>query len=136
MAAQIDPAHVLSSYANLLMKDEGAFVRDIEELPYPKDVIKQVLIYCIGVANDQNRAFLAGAYVRLAIFQPLSSQEKDALAKSQWLTGLNDVSQLSNDELKDAAKKAETAQSVVATLSKRVTTESAALANELKAANS
>jgi len=129
---EIDAADVLTSYTSLLLKGEGESIRDADELPYPKDVIKDVLVYCIRVANPKNREFLLGAYVSLADFQSLTPAEKSAVESAVYVTQLKDLDSLSNDELKAAAEKVAVAQPVVAGLTKRVAAESARLIDELK----
>jgi hypothetical protein len=134
LVTEIDAADVLTSYTALLLKGRALAIRDAGELPYPKDVIKDVLLYSIGVANGKNREFLLGAYVSLADFQVLTPAEKSAVETAVTITELKDLDALSNDQLRQAAEQVAVAQPVVAILSKRVSEESANLVNELKSA--
>ena len=83
MATQIDAAHVLSSYSAALMQNNKTLVRDIKDLPYPKEVIKAVIKHCIKIAGEgEEREFLRNAFVCLADFQNLSAKEK--LLVNSW----------------------------------------------------
>ena len=70
-----DAGKVLDAYGDLLEKKKSD-INDIDELPYPKDVIKNVLITCIKLAPKEE--VLRNCYVLLADFQPLSAEQKQA----------------------------------------------------------
>ena len=81
---EIDLALVLSAYSATLQQSSKTLVRDIKELPYPKEVIKRVLKHCIKLtAPGSERDFFRGAYVCLADFQALTDDEKAALRGSE-----------------------------------------------------
>jgi hypothetical protein len=81
---EIDLALVLSAYSATLNQPGKSLVRDIKELPYPKEVIKMVLKHCIKLTEPgTERDFFRGAYVCLADFQSLSDDEKAALGGSE-----------------------------------------------------
>src|SRR5687767_9194377 len=81
---KIDLALVLSAYSATLQRPSKTLVRDIKELPYPKEVIKRVLKHCIMLTEPgSERDFFRGAYVCLADFQNLSDEEKAALDGSE-----------------------------------------------------
>jgi len=48
---KIDLALVLSAYSATLKQPSRTLVRDIKELPYPKEVIKMVLKHCIKLTE-------------------------------------------------------------------------------------
>jgi hypothetical protein len=81
---EIDLAHVLSTYSAVLKQPSKTLVRDIRELPFPKEVIKMVLKHCIKLTESgTERDFFRAAYVCLADFQNLSDDEKAALSGSE-----------------------------------------------------
>jgi hypothetical protein len=81
---EIDLALVLSAYSATLKQPSKNLVRDITELPYPKEVIKMVLKHCITLTEPgTERDFFRGAYVCLADFQNLADAEKAALRGSE-----------------------------------------------------
>jgi hypothetical protein len=81
---EIDLALVLSAYSATLQRPSKTLVRDIKELPYPKEVIKMVLKHCITLTEPgTEQDFFRGAYVCLADFQNLSDEEKAALGGSE-----------------------------------------------------
>ena len=135
MATEIDAAHVLSSYSEALMQTNKTLVRDLEELPYPKKVIKAVIRHCLKLAGSgEEREFLRNAYVCLADFQSLSAEEK-ALVNS-WKLGTSADSDKTNaqQQMSNAAQALEEGGDVATGLGERVTAEAAALAEELMAA--
>jgi len=76
------PDHVLSQYAATLEKTGNRVIRDISELPYPKDIIKSALRHYLKKVNraDQKAVdTLEVAYVSLSHFQPLTAEERDAV---------------------------------------------------------
>ena len=80
---EIDLALVLSAYSATLKQPSKTLIRDIKELPYPKEVIKMVLKHCIQLTEPgTERDFFRGAYVCLADFQDLTDDEKAALRGS------------------------------------------------------
>jgi hypothetical protein len=136
MATQIDAAHVLSSYSEALMQTNKTLVRDLEELPYPKELIKAVIRHCMKLAGSgEEQEFLRNAYVCLADFQDLSAEEK-ALVNS-WKSGTSADSDKTNaqQQMSNAAQALEEGGDVATGLGERVTAEAAALAEELKAAD-
>jgi hypothetical protein len=81
---EIDLALVLSAYSAALKQPSKTLIRDIKELPYPKEVIKMVLKHCIKLTEPgTERDFFRGAYVCLADFQNLADAEKAALRGSE-----------------------------------------------------
>jgi hypothetical protein len=80
------PDHVLSQYVATLEKTAGRVIRDIFELPYPKDMIKSALRHYLKSVNraDQRAVdALEVAYVSLSHFQPLTAEEQDAVALTE-----------------------------------------------------
>lgn len=76
-----EPDHVLSQYVAALEKGGTRIIRDISELPYPKDMIKSALRHYLKVNKaDQNAVdALEVAYVSLSHFQPLTAEERHAV---------------------------------------------------------
>jgi hypothetical protein len=76
------PDEVLGRYAAALEKTGNRVIRDVSELPYPKDLIKSALRYHLkNVNKTDKKAFdaLEVAYVSLSNFQPLTTEERDAV---------------------------------------------------------
>jgi hypothetical protein len=135
MATQIDAAHVLSSYSAALMQNDKTLVRDLEELPYPKEVIKAVIKHCIRIAGPgEEREFLRSAYVCLADFQVLSVKEKSLVISWKSGTSANSDKTVAQQQMSNAAQALEQGADVATGLGERVTAEAAALVEELKAA--
>jgi hypothetical protein len=76
---EIDASDVLRSYSSLLATPSTT-VRSDRELSYPKRVIKDVLRHCLSMTSDEvTRNTLEAAYLSLAVFQPLSDDEVQAI---------------------------------------------------------
>jgi hypothetical protein len=76
-----NPCDVLEKYLVTLNQGGTGIICDADELPYPKDVVKFALQYCIrtiGEAEKQN--YLRSVYLSLGNFQKLSERERDAIA--------------------------------------------------------
>ncbi|HZP07966.1 hypothetical protein [Methyloceanibacter sp.] len=77
------PDEVLGQYVAALENVGDRMIRDISELPYPKDMIKAALRHYLKRMNrtDQKAVEALGvAYVSLSHFQPLTPEEQDAVA--------------------------------------------------------
>jgi hypothetical protein len=77
-----EPDRVLTQYAATLEKTSDRVIRDISELPYPKDMIKSALRHYLRKVNraDQKAVdALEVAYLSLSHFQPLTAEERDAV---------------------------------------------------------
>ena len=77
-----EPDHVVTQYAAALEKTGDRVIRDLSELPYPKDMIKSALRHYLKRVNraDQKAVdALEVAYVSLSHFQPLTPEERDAV---------------------------------------------------------
>jgi hypothetical protein len=82
------PDDVLSQYVATLEKTGNRVIRDLSELPYPKDMIKSALRHYLKKVNraDQKAVdALEVAYVSLSHFQPLTTEERDAVFLMQSL---------------------------------------------------
>lgn len=82
------PDDVLSQYVATLEKTGNRVIRDLSELPYPKDMIKFALRHYLKKVNraDQKAVdALEVAYVSLSHFQPLTTEERDAVFLMQSL---------------------------------------------------
>jgi hypothetical protein len=81
------PDDVLSQYvATLERTGNRVVIRDLSELPYPKDLIKSALRYYLKKVNraDQKAVeALEVAYVSLSNFQSLTPEERDAVLVMQ-----------------------------------------------------
>ena len=75
------PDDVLSQYVAALEKGGDRVIRDISELPHPKDMIKSALRHYLKVnrANQKAMDALEVAYVSLSHFQPLTTEERHAV---------------------------------------------------------
>lgn len=75
------PDDVLSQYVAALEKGGDRVIRDISELPHPKDMIKSALRHYLKVnrANQKAMDALEVAYVSLSHFQPLTAEERHAV---------------------------------------------------------
>ena len=80
-----EPTDVLDKYSALLSsmpKSGKGAVRNISELPYPKRIIKQVLLDLLADAHDaKERNTIEVAYISLASFQEMTAEEDDAVRK-------------------------------------------------------
>jgi hypothetical protein len=135
MTTEIDAAQVLRSYSSTLLEASEEPVRNLEELPYPKEVIKMVLMHCLTLTKPGNdRDFLRKAYVGLADFQSLSESERSSLRN--WATVLEQSNRgvTTNEQLVDAAKSLADSGELAAAVHKRIATEAAVLREELKSA--
>ncbi len=77
------PDEVLGEYVAVLEKTGNRVIRDISELPYPKDMIKAALRHYLkrmDRADQKAVDALEIAYVSLSHFQPLTPEERDAVA--------------------------------------------------------
>ena len=76
---------VLDRYSALLSsmpKSGKGLVRNISELPYPKRIIKQVLLDLLTGAHDaKERNAIEVAYINLASFQEMTTEEDEAVRK-------------------------------------------------------
>jgi hypothetical protein len=82
------PDDVLSQYVATLEKTGNRVIRDLSELPYPKDMIKFALRHYLKKVNraDQKAVdALEVAYISLSHFQPLTTEERDAVFLMQSL---------------------------------------------------
>jgi hypothetical protein len=80
------PDQVLGQYVAALERTGNRVIRDISELPYPKDMIKSALRHYLKTVNraDQKAVdALEVAYVSLSHFQPLTAEEQDAVAVTE-----------------------------------------------------
>jgi hypothetical protein len=81
------PDDVLKQYLAALEKTgDKVVIRDVSELPYPKDLIKSALWHYLNRINraDQNAVqALEVAYVSLSHFQPLTPEQRDAVLMMQ-----------------------------------------------------
>jgi hypothetical protein len=88
---------VLRQYLTTLQSGGQGVIRDVSELPYPKEVIKAVLQGIIKRVKDDKQALemLKSAYVALADFQHLTAEERDALTVLEQgkLSGLSTAEQ-------------------------------------------
>jgi hypothetical protein len=75
------PDDVLSQYVAALEKGGDRVIRDISELPHPKDMIKSALRHYLKVSRANQKAVdaLEVAYVSLSHFQPLTAEERHAV---------------------------------------------------------
>jgi hypothetical protein len=76
------PDDVLGQYAAILAKAGTRVIRDVSELPYPKDLIKSALRHHLKSVNKTDKKAvdaLEVAYVSLSNFQPLTTEERDAV---------------------------------------------------------
>ena len=80
----------MGEYGKLLEKRGVGRIFDINDLPYPKDIIKSIIFdYIKKSPSQKEREILEAACVLLANFQPLSPIEKDALQKWNYALTLN-----------------------------------------------
>ena len=135
MATEIDAADVLSSYTSLMLTESNEVVRNIDELPYQKELIKTVLRHCIKLAGaGKEREFLRSSYVRLADFQPISEDERVSL--DAWKSSLmgSSAEKMSDEHLLAVAKNLSSGGRAALEVKKRVAAEAEVLLEELKKA--
>ena len=76
------PDEVLAQYVDTLGKTGRRVVRDVSELPYPKDLIKSALRHHLKKVNRVDKKAVEAlevAYVSLSNFQPLTIEQRDAV---------------------------------------------------------
>src|SRR5215470_7950025 len=76
------PDEVLAQYVTTLGKTGRRVVRDVSELPYPKDLIKSALRHHLKKVNRVDKKAVEAlevAYVSLSNFQPLTIEQRDAV---------------------------------------------------------
>ena len=87
------PDDVLSQYlANLEKTGDRVVIRDLSELPYPKDLIKSALRHYLKKVNRADQKAIEAlevAYVALSHFQPLTPEQRDAVSLMQNLDASN-----------------------------------------------
>ena len=83
------PDNVLSQYLATLEKTgDRVVIRDLSELPYPKDLIKSALRHYLKKVNRADQKAIEAlevAYVSLSHFQPLTPEQRDAASLMQNL---------------------------------------------------
>jgi hypothetical protein len=136
MSTEIDASQVLTSNSALLMQRKEGIVRDIADLPYPKDVIKAVLLHCIRLAAPGNdRQLLRNGYLYLADYQVLTNEERNALKGWDGAIQQHDPGQMTQQQLLGVANTLSDTGKLIALVNKRVVAEMETLADGLKAAD-
>ena len=126
---EIDAADVLRSYSSLLATPSTT-VRSDRELSYPKRVIKEVLGHCLSMTSDEViRNTLEVAYLSLAVFQPLSDDEVQAIGAYE---GAGNVGALSEFDLVALASNIAQTGDTYPNLQRRVLDEQRSLMKELE----
>jgi hypothetical protein len=77
------PDEVLAQYVATLGKTGRRVIRDVSELPYPKDLIKSALRHHLKKVNRVDKKAVEAlevAYVSLSNFQPLTVEQRDAVS--------------------------------------------------------
>jgi hypothetical protein len=81
------PDNVLSQYLTTLEKTgDRVVIRDLSELPYPKNLIKSALRHYLKKVNKADQKAIEAlevAYLSLSHFQPLTPEEQDAVSLMQ-----------------------------------------------------
>lgn len=127
---ETDAAEVLRSYGSSL-SGGSSVIRDVEDLDYPKELIRQVLEHCLKATEDQeNRESLTTAYLSLAFFQDLSTEEKNALKSFE---SQSKPESTSDDELVELAEQISSSSDTYARLIGKVEAEQTQLASGLQA---
>ncbi len=132
MSQEIDAADVLSKYLMMRQSSHSSMIMDENNLPYPKAIIKAVLLHCLKLspASPQNE-LLRSAYVGLAEYQTLTEDEATAL--QDWNSATENVHEfLSDEESLNRAKRLSRVGDRVMSINRRVTLETESLIQELK----
>ena len=100
---EYDARDVLEKYIAALNVPCNSVIRDASELPYPKEVIKIVLRGCIEMlkSSDREKESLKIAYQNLTDYQPLTDEEREAVAV---MTRLGEADELGSESLKKQAE--------------------------------
>jgi hypothetical protein len=80
------PSEVLSQYAAALENTGSKVVRDLAELPFPKDMIKSALRHYLKKVNAADQTGLDAlkvAYLWLSNFQALTEEERNAVSRME-----------------------------------------------------
>lgn len=118
-----------------IMKQGQSLIRDTAELPYPKRTIKRALMRAMQlVSESEMRSHLRTGYLALSEFQPLTPEEKDALAQWDDAVAEAGTETRSAPEALFAARAISDAGALVKRLQEKVAGEAQALRKELRAA--
>jgi hypothetical protein len=88
-----EPSHILRQYAAILERTCNRVIKDVSELPFPKDLIKSVLRHYLKKVHKTDKKAtdaLGAAYVSLSKFQPLTEVERDLVFLMQSLDHASD----------------------------------------------
>ena len=127
---EVDAGDVLERYISVLKAHNTALIRNEDELPYSKEIIKAVIIGALSRTTDvSTKELLKKAYQSLADFQPLNDHERAAVSEMEQLKRWPTARSFQLTEQADlAAKYGSTHQEVT----KRIVAESEALYHEVR----
>jgi hypothetical protein len=118
-----------------IMKQGDSLIRDTAELPYPKRTIKRALIRALDLVSEpEMRNHLRTGYLALSEFQPLTLEEKDALAQWNEAVAGEGAGKRSAPEVLVAARAISGAGALVKRLQEKIADEAQALRKELRSA--
>jgi hypothetical protein len=128
--SKIDARDVIGKYGAVLStlhRHSLSTIHDVSDLPYPKQVIRQVLREALSrFPADKNEAIKSG-YILLAEFQELTAEEKNALA----ISDLSDPG-ASVDAIREEAKRISSSAVCLERVEGRVQNEQLELVQDLK----
>jgi hypothetical protein len=118
-----------------IMKQGDSLIRNTAELPYPKRTIKRALMRALQLVSEpEMRTHLKTGYLALSEFQPLTLEEKDALAQWNEMVAGAGAGKRSAPEALVAARAISDAGALVKKLQEKIADEAQVLRKELRAA--
>ena len=130
--AEVDARDVLEKYIAAMNAPRRTVIRDISELPYPKEIIEVVVRRCIQMLKpgDKERQSLEVAYMTLAAFQPMTDMERKAVAT---MAEIGEPGEAGSQALLDQAKTISSVYPEYSAVLERYSSDSARLLQELRA---
>ena len=77
----MDWEKIVSEYADLLGRTtHGPMIRDVTELPYPREIVRAAIMKCLSAEKHAPaREALKTCYLGLAAYQQLTPEEREAV---------------------------------------------------------
>lgn len=127
---EYDAKDVLERYLIVLRAPSKCLLRDVSELPYPKEVIKAVLTHSIELAADREiRELLKSAYISLADFQDMTIDELIAVVV---MSNLENTGAVNSEYLRKQAQLVLAVRNHYSSVSSRHISELTSLSQQLQ----
>jgi hypothetical protein len=118
-----DAGAIVAAYGKVLSDDQkGSLIQDEAQLPYAKEQIKAAVRVLLRITEEPKmREHLRTGYVALSSYQPLTTNQRQAL--SQWDSTVGHVGHASSADLRKMAQAITESGGVVQNLQEVVATE-------------